>query len=311
MNWDDRIVGGELSEPLTARVERLFDSQMRDWEQLRNGVQGLARTQTRDFVVRGFPVVARHIPHRMTSTVAPVDTKSVQARACFLCSPNLPDEERAVPFDSDFVIAYNPFPILDRHLTVVLREHTPQRIEGRFQRMLSLAAELPGFVVLYNGPECGASAPDHMHFQACRSDGMPLIGDSRHASGGLIPGYSRSVIVLESPESNQLEDSFLRLMRELRRHQPHRSEPMINAVTLQKDGAWTVFVFPRSSHRPEAFHSGRLTWSPGSIDLCGVVVLPVEADLERITEKDIEDVFAEVSMDVQTVEKIADTLRLP
>jgi hypothetical protein len=305
------MLDAHMSGSLSVRIEQLFQDQLTRWPQLRDGVEGLTRARSRELDVRGFRVRATHIPHRIGSTTAQVDAESIRQRPCFLCSKNLPDQQRTVGFGRDFAVAYNPYPILEGHLTIVLREHSPQRIEHRFATMLKLATELPGYVVLYNGPECGASAPDHMHFQACRYDQMPLIADRTHASKGTIPGYPRSVFVLQDSQSARLARSFSHLLEALTVHNNGRPEPMVNLVALHESGRWTVFVFPRAKHRPEIFHSGQLTWTPGTIDLCGVVVLPVASDLDRITSAEIEQVFSEVSLDPQNVEKIAERLELP
>ena len=309
MNWDERIRVPVEPVSVLAEIDLLFESQIEEWSQLSRGVEGLKRTRSRKFVVNGFPVVARHIPHRIESTTASIDPDAIRNRACFLCAENLPDPEKGLAFDQKFVIVCNPFPILKNHLSIVLREHTPQRIEGHFLTMLELSAQLPGYVILYNGPECGASAPDHMHFQACLFDDIPLIKDLDSASGGVIPGYPRSTFVLKDSNKVRLGQRFSELFAALEVHNQDRVEPMINLVAFRRDGECIVVVFPRSMHRPQVFHTGELTWTPGAIDLCGVVVLPVESDLDKITAADIQEVFGEVSLKAQTVKTIADTLR--
>ena len=151
---------------MTRAIEELFKRQTRAWPQLAQGIEGLARAKTRPVRIDWFDVFIRHIPHRIASTTASVDRESVAKRPCFLCAGNLPSEEEGLPFDENFTIYCNPFPIVDRHLTIAHREHSLQRIANQFGNMLDLAAALAGYFVVYNGPECGASAPDHMHFQA-------------------------------------------------------------------------------------------------------------------------------------------------
>ena len=151
---------------MTHEVEELFKRQARAWPQLAKGVEGLARAKTRSVRIDWFDIFIRHIPHRMASTTASVDRESVAKRPCFLCAENLPSEEEGLQFDNNFTIYCNPFPIVDRHLTIAHREHGLQRIANQFGNMLDLAAALEGYFIVYNGPECGASAPDHMHFQA-------------------------------------------------------------------------------------------------------------------------------------------------
>ena len=147
-------------------LEELFKRQARAWPQLAQGLEGLARAKTRPVRIDWFDIFIRHIPHRVRSTTAAVDRESVAKRPCFLCAGNLPAEEEGMRFDEEFTIYCNPFPIVDRHLTIAHRDHGSQRIANQFGNMLDLAAALPGYFIIDNGPECGASAPDHLHFQA-------------------------------------------------------------------------------------------------------------------------------------------------
>ena len=151
---------------MTDQIDQLFQKQVRVWPRLQRGVEGLAQAQTRPVRIDWFEVFVRHIPHRVTSTTAAVDRESIAKRPCFLCAGNLDPEEEGIEFDNDFTIYCNPFPIVEHHLTIVHREHGLQRIAGQFGSMLDIAAALNGYFVIYNGPECGASAPDHMHLQA-------------------------------------------------------------------------------------------------------------------------------------------------
>ena len=166
-------------------LEELFKRQARAWPQLAKGIEGLARAKTRPVRIEWFDIFIRHIPHRVGSTTASVDRESVAKRPCFLCAGNLPPEEEGVQFDEDFTIYCNPFPIVDHHLTIAHREHGLQRIANQFGNMLDLAAALPGYFVIYNGPECGASAPDsHKPRQGACSMVMEPVGspDSRLCS---------------------------------------------------------------------------------------------------------------------------------
>src|SRR5262249_2383246 len=155
----------------------------------------LKRAQTRSVDVNGYEVIVRHLPHRIVSTTAAVDRDSVAKRPCLLCAANLPLEEKGLEFNSELTIFCNPFPILDRHLTVVQREHRPQRIAGQMDNMIALAQALPGYMVIYNGPQCGASAPDHLHFQACLMRGVPIVQDVLKTRDGMIPNYARRALV--------------------------------------------------------------------------------------------------------------------
>src|SRR5262249_10516538 len=145
-------------------LEELLKRQAQAWPQLSKGIEGLARASTRRVPVDWFDIFVRHIPHRMASTTALVDRESIAKRPCFLCPINLPREEEGLQFNSDFTIYCNPFPIVDHHFTIAHKVHRPQCIMDQFGSMLDLAAALDGYFVIYNGPECGASAPDHLHF---------------------------------------------------------------------------------------------------------------------------------------------------
>ena len=176
--------------------------------------------------------------------------------------------------------------------------------------MLELAQSLPGYMVFYNGPECGASAPDHMHFQAAKYDELPIFRSVERATEGLLDHYPSTAFVLNDTDQLRLDEKFSSLVACLEARDPGRVEPMVNVVVSHDADCWRTIVFPRSKHRPELYHTGELTWSPGSIDLCGVIVLPVPSDLQKITTRDIEEVFREVSLTQEIASEIAHRLEL-
>jgi len=284
-------------------VEALFERQARAWPQLAKGIEGLARAHTRAVRIDWFDVFIRHIPHRMSSTTASVDRESVAKRPCFLCAANLPPEEEGLPFDDKFTIYCNPFPIVDRHLTIAHREHRLQRIANQFGNMLDLAAALPGYFVVYNGPECGASAPDHMHFQAGSRRLFPIEKDTAGLNSITVPNYGRKVFLFRGRERSALIDRMDRAIDLLAQATGKRPEPMVNIAVFHDRGEWVAYLFPRGKHRPQVFHTGELTVSPASIDLCGIFVVPLLHDFERITGDAIAAIFREVTLpDEQFVE---------
>jgi len=278
------------------QLEELFKRQARAWPQLAKGLEGLARAKTRPVRIDWFDIFIRHIPHRMASTTASVDRESVAKRPCFLCAENLPSEEEGVQFDKDFTIYCNPFPILDRHLTIAHRQHGSQRIANQFGNMLDLAALLAGYFVVYNGPECGASAPDHMHFQAGSRVLFPIEHDTAGMTGVTVPNYGRSVLLLRGRDRPALIDRMDRTIELLAKATGKRPEPMVNIAVFHEQGEWVAYLFPRGKHRPDVFHTGELTVSPASIDLCGIFVVPLEKDFERITGEAIAAIFREVTL---------------
>jgi ATP adenylyltransferase/5',5'''-P-1,P-4-tetraphosphate phosphorylase II len=294
---------------MKSELEDLFESQVRDWPMLARGVQGLAEAETRRVRIDWFDVFVRHIPHRIASTIAAVDKASVEKRPCFLCPANLPKEEKGIRLNADYSAYFNPFPILDGHLTIVHREHHPQRIAGQLEAMLNLAKTLADCFVIYNGPECGASAPDHLHFQAASRRLLPIQNDVRMANGLSIPRYSRNVLVFRDSDGLALVDRLRSAVAALGSVTGTTPEPLLNIAAYYETGQWTVFVFPRSKHRPTVFHTGEFTVSPASIDLCGVFVVPVEGDFRRITGDDVHSIFREVTLADAVFEDVLERLQ--
>ena len=312
MSWQQRILD-HGSEPVGA-VEDFFAEQTASWPLLQAGVEGLGHASSRGVRVEGYDLIAWHIPHRIRSTTAEVDDRSIRERACFLCPENLPVEERALSLNDGFVVTCNPFPILGRHLSIVSCEHRPQRIAEAgapdFATLLELARILPGFLVLYNGPECGASAPDHMHFQACSRERVSVLSHLGEVDGGVLKGFPSNPFVLRGGDAGRIEWKFEQLMGRLTAELPGTNEPMVNIVAVHEAGRWNVLVFPRTRHRPEMYHSGQLLWSPGALDLAGIIVLPLASDLDRATPEVLSQGFSEVSLPADAVIRIARELEL-
>ncbi|HKV53144.1 MAG TPA: DUF4922 domain-containing protein [Candidatus Binataceae bacterium] len=290
------------------QIEELFKRQTRAWPQLAKGIEGLAHAKTRLVRVERFEILVRYIPHRLGSTTAPVDVDSVAKRPCFLCPQNLPLEEEGVQFDAGFTMYCNPFPILERHLTIPRREHRPQGIANQFGNMLDIAAALPGYFVVYNGAECGASAPDHMHFQAGTRGSLPIENETAAVMGVNVPNYGRNVLLFRGKDRSGLIDrieSAIDLLAEVTNRRP---EPLINIAVFHERGAWVVYLFPRGKHRPEVFHTGELTVSPAAIDLCGIFVVPRANDFEKITGDMIAAIFREVTLPDAHFREVAERL---
>src|SRR5215813_8446508 len=187
MSWKERVIEVEELWPylpdksrpdFRGLAEGLAEQQLTTWPMLRDAVAGLARVEYKRLRVRGSEVLAQFNPQRIVSTAAKVDAAAIKQRPCFLCAENLPPEERGIAFGADFVALYNPFPVLPRHLVITSRQHIPQTIDGNFGTLLDLALDLGDeFFALYNGAACGASAPDHLHFQACERKLPPIISE--------------------------------------------------------------------------------------------------------------------------------------
>jgi hypothetical protein len=310
---------------LTDRVDQLLQDQRKTWKRLADGYVALKSARTRRITCDGYTVILQFNPERMASTTARVDQTSLRARRCFLCIENLPEEQRGIVYQDDFLILCNPAPIFDRHYTISHVSHREQSIEPFLGVMLSLARELsPLFTVFYNGPRSGASAPDHMHFQTSPSGILPVEQDSanpRHRvlaiqrksiSVWTLNDYARQVIVLESDNQLELETTIRRLLNAMREVAGEQSvEPLLNILCSYAEGTWKTIVFPRSKHRPDVFYregADRILISPAAVDMGGFIVTPAEKDFDTVDGQLIQDIYREVSLELLTVEKIVNTL---
>ncbi|MDR1742870.1 MAG: DUF4922 domain-containing protein [Dysgonamonadaceae bacterium] len=273
-------------------IEKLFSDQMEAWPQLCNAVSQIDNVQTKHFLWgNGVEVTLQFNPARIVSTGAKVDAKNIGERPCFLCEGNRPKEQTGIPFLGKYLILCNPFPILQRHLTIPLYTHVPQRIRKKAGDMLALAEALPDYIVFYNGPEAGASAPDHFHLQAGLKSPALLAGDNE----------LRSCLVIEGYSVKEMEDRFEDVYQYLRSRQPEKEEPLLNIIAFVDNGKYILHVFPRKAHRPRQYFADaarQLLVSPGAIDMAGLVITVREEDFNTMTKNDIEDIYSQVSMPI-------------
>lgn len=288
-------------------IHHLLTNQLASWEMASNNYAALSGVRVKELNVNGIPYKVQFNPARIISSGAKVDTKSIKARKCFLCSANLPPEQKGVPFEGHYNILVNPFPIFPRHLTIPETEHVEQRIASRFTDMLDLAQALSEYTIFYNGPKCGASAPDHAHFQAGNKGFMPIEKDWRGQVGGKVVDYGkaallylndspRNTLVIEAKKKEDAEKIFSLVYRSLP-VKPGEEEPMMNVLALYETDCWIVFIFPREKHRPACYTAegeSNLLSSPASVDLGGVFITPVEKDFLKITAEDIAQILSEV-----------------
>jgi hypothetical protein len=312
--WDHRLQGSVSADAsaaaaLPALVAGLIADQRRSWPLLRDGYAAWSAARTRRVSVRSAEVVLQHNPGRRRNTTADVAAAAAGERPCFLCPAGLPPEEQGVAFGDELVVLCNPYPILDWHLSIAHRDHRPQRLEDRLGLLLALAESLgPGWFALYNGPRCGASAPDHLHFQAAARDLLPIAGGLPDGVTVLAPEQcGRSVIGLHTSNPGRLRGWLESALEGLPLPAGH-DEPMVNLVCLAEHGGLSAYLFPRAKHRPDAFHASgdaRLLVSPGAIDMAGVLVVPEEGDFERLDGPRVEALYEEVSLPGLLVQQAA------
>jgi hypothetical protein len=303
----------------SARVGELFDDQLKGWDLARDNYRQLDNVMTRKFSYPCFDLFVQFNPGRITSSAAKVDARSIEARPCFLCEKNRPPQQRGVAYEDDFVILVNPFPIFRRHLTIVSESHTDQRIAPNFVTMLDLARCLPEYSVFYNGPQCGASAPDHLHFQAGNRGFMPVEQDFgkktlctlQAANEGIElwswEEYRRGIMTLRGTDRYALMRAFEKFYLRFELMQPDRPEPMLNIITCYSDGNWIIHVIPRKLHRPSCFFAegkDKIVLSPASVDMGGVLITPREEDYLKITSRDINDILDQVCLTEDEIESL-------
>ncbi len=299
-----------LSE-LPEKAERLFEHQLKNWELASDGYKSLASIQVKLFEFEKFSIEAHFNPGRIISSSAKVDTKSIQERPCFLCINNLPAEQKAVSVFENYFLLVNPFPIFHKHFTIPSVNHVPQAIEFEIGNLLTISSLLgEDYSVFYNGPGCGASAPDHLHFQAGNFGFMKIdteykdiiktygkvIYEDNELLTMAVTGCLRNIISIESSNISLLKNEFDKVY-EILSIERSNDEPMMNII-CNYDKSWRLLVFPRSKHRPTHFFEegeNKILISPAAVDLGGVLIFPREEDFERITRELVIDVFNQVT----------------
>jgi hypothetical protein len=313
--FTSRSAGDSLSEQILV----LLDQQKKTWPQLAEGYKALELIRLRKVECDGFSVHLQFNPKRIVSSGARVDAKSISERKCFLCVDSLPEEQKGILYRDQFLVLCNPAPIFSQHYTISNVNHIPQEIEKFLGIFFLLAKDLAGFTVFYNGPKCGASAPDHMHFQACPSGVIPaeqdveevrrreLIRKVGAVSCFMISDYGRRLLVLESADAAGLESSMLNLLRSMKKVLATTEEPMLNILCSFHQNTWRVIIFPRRKHRPDVYFregDAQVLISPASVDIGGLVITPIEKDFQTVDATMIQNIFEEVCVSKSVLDKI-------
>ena len=314
-------------------VEYLFVSQLRQWNDANERYQQLKSVEVKEMNARDIRLSAQFNPARIGSTGASIDKKSIDERPCFLCPENRPDEQIDFPLNGKFILLVNPFPILPKHFTIPLRVHTPQCIREHYLEMMKMTESLKNFFVFYNGPRCGASAPDHIHFQAGSRGVVPLERDwdSKYyvqrsriypvsdddfieamklgivaddmgifsLRGYVVPGF---IIVTRTAAANDF--LFKKIYDALPIHEDD-TEPMMNILSwtqaseLDLERRIVSVVLPRTKHRPDCYYKEgkeQIMVSPGAIDMGGLLITPREEDFKKLNAKLAVSILQEVAM---------------
>ena len=306
--------------------ELFIENQLAKWQTARTNHEALNQIETRRFELAGNTITVQFNPARAVSTCAKVDKSSIEARKCFLCPENKPNEqdEIIISLDEPFSLRINPYPILPGHLTISSLKHQDQVLADKTIRQLpgKLISWLEeyfasGYVLFYNGAKCGASAPDHFHFQAVKQSDVPVIQqwerlmetavrekeikteNGNTYSSFQITSYICPIqVFICNHSADILPEMINQYLESLPLHEGE-SEPRYNLFAWQdKQRGFTMAYFPREEHRPACYTATggeQLLVSPGALDMAGLLVTPRKEDFDKIIESDITQIYKEVA----------------
>ena len=304
-------------------LQRFFNRQLEKWEAARQRYHDLRSAKTRELVVGTYSIQVQWNPARMVSTGAKMDQKTIAERPCFLCEKNRPKEQIKKEVDGQYELLVNPFPILQQHFTIPSLKHQPQRILDSYGEIHKLLEEYPEMMVFYNGPQCGASAPDHAHFQAGTSGLLPLQKSWQRLSRNLTPlislnddedislidEYPCTALLIRSRSQYGDEQLFRRLYEALPATEP---EPMMNIVSWRSNDDFLSVVFPRTKHRPDCYYkegNEQFIISPGALDMAGLIITPRQEDYERLTPEIALGILDEITLKGEPLQQLIDSLK--
>ncbi len=320
-----QMMTGKTDIMADSPLHRFFYRQIETWEEARMRYRDMHNIQTKELSGDTFSIIAQHNPARMVSTGASINKNDISQRPCFLCENNRPEVQAKRVIDNRFDLLVNPYPILPTHFTIPLKTHSPQQIYGYYDEIHKILEEYPEITVFYNGPKCGASAPDHAHFQAGTSGVLPLQQSWARLSRNLTPiitinesegiwivsDYPCAALVIKAHSSDTYGQLFTRLYHALPIKEGD-TEPMINIVAWKNSNNFITVVFPRSKHRPECYYSNDDTQclvSPGALDMAGLLVMPRKEDFNKITVERASGILKEVSLTESEIDSIAEKIK--
>ena len=309
-------------------IGKFIKDQLSVWPLAAENYRDLKKAEVKSLVVGGLEVKVQHNPCRRISSEAALDKKSISLRPCFLCPENRPPEQYNIEFEGRkgkmYRVTLNPYPIFPAHLVISSFEHTPQSIWHRYQDLLDFVRTNPDRVCFYNGPECGASAPDHMHFQSCHRGYMPLEakvdelldrGDTEYlhyltsvkeARLYHLDLYTTGAFVLEARTAKSMAKLFYRLL-DCAPVKEGDSEPRINLLGWYSGGEYRSVVIFREKHRSHHYCStgvDHLAMSPGCADIAGVYVVPEREDFDKLDSALLTSMLEEVSVGKEVQDEI-------
>lgn len=323
----------ELSS-LEAELEQMFVREMSFRGRAFVHYEALGKVQTKHCACDGLDAEIRFNPERVRSVMAEVDAESLQKRACFLCPTGLEENQLTTdwysPLRGDkvghYCIRVNPFPIFERHYTLSSAQHEKQAILPHLSDLFLLCAAMPHYSLFYNGPYCGASAPDHFHFQAVpygslplqrmcdRGEGLSLLSTKREVRTYMICHYAKSAYLIQSKYKERAEEQFMALYTHLQSPEREEWEPRMNVVGWwnSRTEEYNIIMLLRQESRPQCFFASgeeQLLLSPASVEMAGIAIVADEKSYTRLTGERLQKIIAEVSLSPQETQSMESTIR--
>lgn len=298
-------------------ADKLLQEQCNEWQQCADNYHALQGVEVRSLMVNGLRYLIQFNPKRIASSSAKVDAQSIKERKCFLCEANRPSAQKGIAYScvsgNRYTVLVNPFPIFKRHLTIPSVDHQDQRIAGKMEDMLELVDQLPGYLLFYNGPQCGASAPDHFHFQAGNKGFLPIESNIEELLATRASALNENLYTLnetaaftfiyKSQDPKRVSSWFYEFYHRFNELSNNLVEPMMNILAWKNEDCYYLVVYPRRAHRPsQYFASGaeNILISPASIDFGGVFITPLKKDFEKLKWKDIFSILEQVTISKET-----------
>ncbi|MDH6306174.1 hypothetical protein M2459_002888 [Parabacteroides sp. PF5-5] len=311
------------------KPEIFFEEQIRLWPLAQTNYQLLSSSvRIKEISLANSQIKVQYNPTRIVSSGAKVDTSSIRERPCFLCEKNRPAEQISLPIDDKFSLLCNPYPIFPEHFTIVSGEHELQQIRPYFSNLLAITCQLPAYTVFYNGPQSGASAPDHLHLQACTHGYMPIDNEWRgllqkqnqpivtaeDAALYAFNGYLRNGFIIKATRPEEASRLFNLLYSGLQSSPliKGETEPMMNIIAYYQEGGWIIVIIPRKKHRPRQYFAEgeeHFLSSPGAADIGGVFITTSEKDYEKTTAELLCEIYNQVCLNDDEICLLAEHIK--
>lgn len=310
---------------VNSSLNRFFNQQLSHWKEVEKRYKRLSEIETKTLEIGENYVKLQYNPSRLVSTGASISKADIEQRPCFLCKKQRPEEQLIKRFDSRFEILVNPFPILPIHFTIASTQHQPQRIYSNIDEVYHFLCEFPEMMQFYNGPLSGASAPDHLHFQAgtngilplqndwnrLKNDIKPLVSLNEQEQLGIINTFIVPVFVIQYQRGQSQIELFKLLYNSLKEIQPETEEPMMNIISWRNEKEFITVVIPREKHRPECYYAkGNLQRmiSPGALDMSGLIITPKKEDFDTLSGTEAVNIIQECGFTSEKANHLCDVI---